>query len=738
MANSLDTAKSALGRLLASEDIRVEHKQVAGPSFDVKARVLTLPIWKNVDSDLYDLMIGHEVGHALFTPTDGWLDEVKAKGKGFKQMLNLVEDARIEKKMKRKYPGLARPMYNGYTQLVDRNFFGAKLNEMVSFSFPDRLNVYFKLGVRSGVSFSVEEQNIVDRIEAAESFSDVLTIANELHAVASSEAQDLEDFFDSLPDNFQPSEGSGEEGEGESMSQQEFQDAIQKLRDKGRNELADRLEKASEQVLTKLQEQDSNDVSSSTQEALDTSMDKLIDANAYPNEYVTMPDLDPSKYVIPSSVTYHMMEFDHSVAVQKETIYSDFMRTTKRYVNYLVREFELRRNASQLAKAKSHKTGKLNVDQIWKYRLSEDLFLTNTVVPNGKNHGMLMVVDLSSSMAENIPGTIEQLISLVLFCRKVNIPFEVYGFTDASNWMQEFEAIGLDMSAFADADYYNRDNFHDQRQTNIKNNDFIIKNISFRLKQFFHSSMSAGEFNEAVKKMLMVAYVYRQSYSRRYYSNGSYCRIPAGMDLGGTPLNEAILVLRRVAEQFKKNNRIEVLNTIILTDGDASYSLNVHKTGVPEEENIKKRLDMRTNYVIEDKSTRHQVRVENSYRGNELTLSLLQMYKHLTGSQVIGFYLFTGSAKNNIYRYAVCTNDFSNDKFEKQYKEEYVKNKYFGLRSKGYDVFFMIAGDELDIEEVTMESTMKKSKTLLSAFKKMQTTKQISRVFLNSFIKQVA
>ncbi len=76
--------------------------------------------------------------------------------------------------------------------------------------------------------------------------------------------------------------------------------------------------------------------------------------------------------------------------------------------------------------------------------------------------------------------------------------------------------------------------------------------------------------------------------------------------------------------------------------------------------------------------------------------------------------------------------------FVLQYQEEYAKNKYFGLRTKGYDIFFMISGDELEVEEVTMDTTMKSAKTLLTAFKRMQTTKQISRVFLNSFIKQVA
>ena len=723
MANKLDTTKSALGKLLASEDIRVEHKQVPGPSFDVKNRVLTLPIWKDVDSDLYDLMIGHEVGHALFTPADGWMDEVKVRGQGFKQMLNLVEDARIEKKMKRKYPGLVRPMYNGYTQLVDKKFFGISLDEMKNMAFPDRLNVYFKLGVRSGVSFNAEEQNLVDRIDAAENFSEVLELAKELHGIASAEADDLNDFFDSLPDNLDP-DAPGEGGEGEGMTSEQFQQGLQRLRDKGRHDLADRLEKASENALRKMQEagEAGDNTNSSTQDALDNNKEKLIDTKAYPNEYVTMPDVDPSKYVIPSKVVYDVMTFTAPAQEKMERVYADFMRTTKRYVNYMVREFELRRNASQFAKAKTHKTGKLDVDKVWKYRLSENLFLTNTIVPNGKNHGMLMMVDLSSSMCNNIPGTIEQLISLVLFCRKVNIPFDVYGFTDAGNSIEEYRAIGVDIVKMREDETRK-----DPRHT-YKVGELMVNGTTFRLKQFFHSGMSTNEFNEAIKKMLMVAEVYRSMYGHRFYT-GDYYNIPTGMQLGGTPLNEGILVLRKVAEEFKKKYKIEVLNTVILTDGDASYGMCPFRD---TEDRVT------SNMVLEDKKTRHQVPVGRGYYQGEMTKALIEMYRHLTGSRVIGLYLFSGNPKNTIYRYASHNEKFSQMEFDKQYKNEFLKHKYFGLTHNGYDVYFMIKGDDLEVEDITMETTMKEAKTLLTAFKRMQTTKQVSRVFLNTFIQQVA
>ena len=71
--------KSMLAKLLASENITVEHGKYNTASFDVKNRVLRLPIWKEMSGNLYDLLVLHEVGHALFTPEEGMHD---AKGYG--------------------------------------------------------------------------------------------------------------------------------------------------------------------------------------------------------------------------------------------------------------------------------------------------------------------------------------------------------------------------------------------------------------------------------------------------------------------------------------------------------------------------------------------------------------------------------------------------------------------------------------------------------------------------------
>ena len=107
-------SKSILAKLLATENVTVEHGNYSTASFDVKNRVLRLPIWKEMSGNLYDLLVLHEVGHALFTPEEG-MHDAKGHGKGFKSFLNVVEDARIERKIKVKYPGGRRSFIEGYS-----------------------------------------------------------------------------------------------------------------------------------------------------------------------------------------------------------------------------------------------------------------------------------------------------------------------------------------------------------------------------------------------------------------------------------------------------------------------------------------------------------------------------------------------------------------------------------------------------------------------------------------------
>ena len=84
---SFEEIKGQLAKLLATEDLIIEHKKVETASFDVNRRLLTLPIWQDASESVYDMLVAHEVAHALFTPNTDFDVEVS------KSFVNITEDA---------------------------------------------------------------------------------------------------------------------------------------------------------------------------------------------------------------------------------------------------------------------------------------------------------------------------------------------------------------------------------------------------------------------------------------------------------------------------------------------------------------------------------------------------------------------------------------------------------------------------------------------------------------------
>src|SRR6056300_1580972 len=98
--------KSQLAKLIATENISIQHNQVKTASFDTVNRML----------------IAHECSHALYTPTDGWK---KISGDDeLRSYVNVLEDTRIDKLIQKKYPGVVRNYLNGFDIMEKQNFFG--------------------------------------------------------------------------------------------------------------------------------------------------------------------------------------------------------------------------------------------------------------------------------------------------------------------------------------------------------------------------------------------------------------------------------------------------------------------------------------------------------------------------------------------------------------------------------------------------------------------------------------
>ena len=187
--------KSLLAKLLATEDVSIEHRNVPTAYFDLKSRKIVLPNWKDMPDFLYDLLIGHEVGHALVTPAEGWHSASSNKGANFKSFLNVVEDVRNERLVKIRYPGLVKSFYKGYQMLYKKDFFGLSKLQKTPQELPliDRINLHAKVGAFLTLQFTAEEQVILDKCFAAETWDEVVAIAEELYEFSKSEdaMQDL-------------------------------------------------------------------------------------------------------------------------------------------------------------------------------------------------------------------------------------------------------------------------------------------------------------------------------------------------------------------------------------------------------------------------------------------------------------------------------------------------------------------------------------------------------------------
>ena len=128
------------------------------------------------------------MGHGINTP-QSYVESAKAGGSAFSTFLNVIEDARIERKMKDRYPGLRKPMAIAYRQFTERDFFGIKGQDVNSFMLIDRINLHFKLGAIAGIKFNAEEMVYVNEVEKADSFEQVKDITERLYAFCKAELE---------------------------------------------------------------------------------------------------------------------------------------------------------------------------------------------------------------------------------------------------------------------------------------------------------------------------------------------------------------------------------------------------------------------------------------------------------------------------------------------------------------------------------------------------------------------
>tara|TARA_B100000131_G_scaffold1374_1_gene1456 strand:- start:7528 stop:9732 length:2205 start_codon:yes stop_codon:yes gene_type:complete len=726
--------KGTLAKLLATEDLIIEHRNCETAQFDVERRVLTLPIWDQATEAVYDMLVSHEVGHALYTPRSWDFKEVP------QSFLNVVEDARIEKLMKRRYQGLPKTFFAGYKELSEQDFFEVQGN-VTRFSLIDKINLQYKIGNFQFIPFTDEEQVFVDAVGECETFEDVEKVSRDIYEYmkeefdhqekADAEDNDSEfempdissnpDLGDDSQDPFseeppidadtdgQEESDDGTESEGGDLTQDvEDTDHIQE----GGREGGDPLEAQTDKIFT----------------------DKVKDYvkhGGYETEYVEIDKVDPDKLIISWKEILEMSEERYQVQMPKypddgqlwrynvekadldksEQDYREFFKSSQKEVNYLVKEFECRKAASSYARSTTSRTGVLDTAKLHTYRYNEDLFKKVTNLPQGKNHGMIFLLDWSGSMSNCLFDTVKQVLQLTWFCQKVGIPYRVY--------------------AFSNSIYSN--NYYDRTEDKFEEK---LGKISFN-QGFGLLEMLSSEGNKKDKDRSALALWRNAGVNstqpkvwQRVYSMGC----PAILGLSGTPLMEAIAAMHSVLPQFIKKTGAEKVSLSILTDGEAAQpTYNCKRSAIAGDNLFRNSFNGRCQ-LRDRKTGRVYARKDNPLEQTNIFIqNLKDSFRQV---QMLGFRLITPRDTSGYFRmiqYMGFINEISDEAIKR-----FRKQKFYEVTESPYDKLFVMPTtnivDDNPLDDLKEDATKAQ---VGAAFKKMFKNKASNKKMLASFAETV-
>jgi hypothetical protein len=704
--------KGNLARLLATENLKVEHRKVSTACFDVNSRTLILPIWKSASNIVYDLLVGHEVGHALYTPNEDF-------GTAPKDFVNVLEDARIEKMMKRTYPGLRKSFFEGYRELWNDDFFGVKDSDTESLSLIDRINLYFK--GNPDMFFSDDEKVWVSRAANTNTFKEVIALAEELYGYAKEKQENKEQMMPSSKDGKAQADRQEEVSGGDESEEYMTHEEMLEEAERREREWRDDIDQSDTDLDTpSFSAREYDETESMTDAALQEALETLVDDDAKEWVYLDLPKINLNDYVVSWKETHSKLNFyfnGKAFEDQKEHDYycnnlnftykkcEEYKKSAQKSVNYLVKQFEMKKSADQYARAATSRTGVLDTNKLHTYRYNEDIFKKVTVIPDGKNHGMIMLLDWSGSMGNVLMDTLKQTYNLIWFCRKVGIPFRVYAFQSG---------------------YYSR--YSEDHGILSSENTLHIGN-DFRLLEFFSSKMNARQLD------MQMQFIWAQSWGICHYSAHGCL---SEYSLGGTPLGEATICMREAVKQMKLVDKVQKVNVVALTDGESnplSFAYRIPEDHYRGGEMKSEYLCHNRNkiFILRDPVTGYSRRIQTS--PYETTKEIVSFFKEITDYNWIGIRL---CSKTEMTR---CVREMVED--TERYSKQWSKEKFveIGGVSGFTKQFFMpnqYIGNGTEDLNVKQKGEVATKAELSRAFKKHMGSKMTNKTILNAFVEQIA
>jgi len=224
--------------------------------------------------------------------------------------------------------------------------------------------------------------------------------------------------------------------------------------------------------------------------------------------------------------------------------------------------------------------------------------------------------------------------------------------------------------------------------------------------------------------------------SWEWHSIGRNIRWPL-QRLCGTPLNDAIMISTANVKRFQRENNLDIVNTIILTDGESNSSHNVWTDYDTNHGMFNKRINTyvdenRIKIKLVDPETKKVFEWTDSH-GSQQTENFLNYYKFKTGSNILGFFLTSAAGE--------AGRKVGWSEWEREGKSQYNREGFVIVEDRGYDELYIIKSHAtVAMEEGIKIDTSKTNSTasIARAFKKFQKGKLDKRIMLQRFAEKVA
>ena len=785
--------QSMLAKLLAKENITVRFGNYSTAFFEPKSRVLGMPMWNAESKQVSDLLVGHEVGHALYTPQDG-IERFRARFPGLPfDICNVIEDVRIERMIQSTYPGLVHSFREGYRSFVAKDLFKINGVDLSKLSVADRINLHAKIGHLVDVPLTAEEKVVYAAAYSAETFDDVLNVCQDLYdLVEKSQDPNQGEEDDPKAAKAEKNQGGQSGSSTQVQSSESSQQSDSDSQSEGASSDSDSADGAKKEGKkpngnsSKKEPKPESDSDGAKQESESESGSSHGDADDTSGEHGDGDDEtesgDDSANAAPQPsyspdmsknfAATHQREFDKGTAEMQENIettlvnvptpgqmlrcvtpldkvlaerrldskydemmsnvelndsHRKFKDSTKKHVQILIKEFERRKAAYQYSRARQSTNGTIDVNRLHAYRYEDQIFRSVTTLAEAKNHGMAFFIDYSGSMGRTIGAVIEQTIQLVTFCKAVNIPFVVYGFT----------------SGF----------FSDRDHSSAKYAPGLSINFDgVNVFEILNSSLRKSEFDKCIKEMYAMSFYRRMFGIYSYHANSTYILFKSRYEaFGGTPLIETVIVASELVKRFRAAHNVQKMSTTFLTDGDPC-GVHLHDNFVDRE--FRKNTE-RWSSGLEMRYGKENINWTTQYPKNAMAAAI-RAFRNVTQSTVIGYFIADNqrafkshcidAMRNTNHKVA----DWSStaEKFKTHAREIRSNGGIFAIKDGGgYDMFFafdsrdaldMNADDDFDtkMDMDNLDNAAAQNK-LAKEFTKFSSSKKSSRVFVHKFAEMI-